>query len=146
MTRHTPPAGHRVGYARVSTVDQHLDRQVQALGDLDRLFTDEASGSSRARPGLEAALGYLRVGDELVVTSMDRLARSVRDLADLVDELTSRGVSVVFLREAQTYRAGAGDPMSRLLLGVLGAVAEFEQAIIRERQAEGIASAKARSW
>lgn len=148
MTQHTTvpsaPAGQRVGYARVSTTDQRLDRQVEALGTLDRLFTDEASGSSRARPGLEAALGYVRDSDELVVTSMDRLARSVRDLHALVDELTSRGVSVTFLREAQTYRAGEADPMSRLLLGVLGAVAEFERAIIRERQAEGIAAAKAR--
>lgn len=137
-------AGQRIGYARVSTTDQNLDRQIAALGDLDRLFTDEASGSSRRRPGLEAALGYLRAGDELVVSSMDRLARSVRDLAGLVDELTGRGVTVVFLREAQTYRPGRDDPMSRLLLGVLGAVAEFERAIIRERQAEGIAAAKKR--
>mgnify|MGYP000926235097 CR=1 FL=1 len=148
MTQHTTapsaPAGQRVGYARVSTTDQRLDRQVEALGPVSRLFTDEASGSSRARPGLEAALGYLRDGDELVVTSMDRLARSVRDLHALVDELTSRGVSVTFLREGQTYVAGEADPMSRLLLGVLGSVAEFERAISRERQAEGIAAARAR--
>ncbi|ARD42475.1 recombinase family protein [Actinomyces gaoshouyii] len=146
MQHHTrpAPAGQRIGYARVSTIDQNLDRQIAALGDVDRLFTDEASGSSRDRPGLAAALAYVRAGDELVVTSMDRLARSVRDLADLVDELTGRGVAVTFLREAQTYGAGQADPMSRLLLGVLGAVAEFERAIIRERQAEGIAAAKRR--
>ncbi|WP_159626736.1 recombinase family protein [Actinomyces sp. zg296] len=142
--RTRPAAGQRVGYARVSTTDQRLDRQVAALGQVDRLFTDEASGSSRRRPGLQAALAYVRDGDELVVSSMDRLARSVRDLADLVDELTGRGVSVSFLREGQVYRDGDADPMSRLLLGVLGAVAEFERAIIRERQAEGIAAAKAR--
>lgn len=139
-----PGAGQRVGYARVSTADQRLDRQVEVLGEVDRLFTDEASGSTRYRPGLEAALGYVREGDELVVASMDRLARSVRDLHALVDELTGRGVGVSFVREGQAYRAGGGDPMSRLLLGVLGAVAEFERAIIHERQAEGIAAAKAR--
>lgn len=149
MQQHAPgagraAAGQRIGYARVSTVDQSLDRQIAALGSLDRLFTDEASGSSRHRPGLEAALAYVRDGDELIVSSMDRLARSVRDLHDLVDELTGRGVSVAFLREGQTYAAGQADPMSRLLLGVLGAVAEFERAIIRERQAEGIAAARAR--
>lgn len=136
--------GQRIGYARVSTVDQNLDRQISALGDIDRLFTDEASGSSRARPGLDAALDYLRDGDELIVSSMDRLARSVRDLHDLVDELTGRGVTVAFLREAQTYRPGAADPMGRLMLSMLGAVAEFERAIIHERQAEGIAAARRR--
>ena len=137
MTQHTSvpsaPAGQRVGYARVSTTDQRLDRQVEALGQVDRLFTDEASGSSRARPGLEAALGYVRDGDELVVTSMDRLARSVRDLVDIVEELTGRGVTVIFLREAQTYRPGRNDPTSDLMLGLLGAVAQFERAIIRDR-------------
>lgn len=144
MKRHPAPAGQRVGYARVSTADQRLDRQAQAIGQVDRMFTDQASGSTRHRPGLEEALAYLRDGDELVVASMDRLARSVRDLHELIDNLTGRGVTVTFLREAQTYRPGRDDPMSRLLLAVIGAVAEFERAIIKERQAEGIAAAKAR--
>ena len=133
-----------MGYARVSTTDQNLDRQMDAIGQVDRMFTDKATGATRNRPGLEAALDYLRDGDELVVASMDRLARSVRDLHELIDELTGRGVSVTFLREAQTYRPGQADPMSALLLAVLGAVAAFERAVIRERQAAGIAAAKKR--
>lgn len=110
------PGGQRIGYARVSAPDQSLDRQIDALGGVDRLFTDEASGSTRDRAGLR----------------------------DLVDRLTAAGASVTFLREAQTYRPGGADPTSDLLLGVLGAVAEFERAIIRERQAEGIAAARRR--
>lgn len=120
------PAGQRIGYARVSAPDQSLDRQIDALGGVDRLFTDEASGSTRDRAGLRALIDYVRDGDTVMVTSMDRLARSVRDLRDLVD------------------RPGGADPTSDLLLGVLGAVAEFERAIIRERQAEGIAAARRR--
>ena len=138
------PPGQRIGYARVSAADQHLDRQITALGRTDRLFTDQTTGSTRHRPGLDAALTYLRDGDELVVTSMDRLARSVIDLRNLVDQLTERGVTVTFLREAQSYSPGPADPMSRLMLDILGAVAEFERAIIRERQADGIAAAKKR--
>lgn len=137
--------GQVVGYARVSSVDQNLDRQITALGDVDRLFTDTVSGGSTQRPGLEAMIAYVREGDTVVVSSMDRLARSLRDLLGLVDEFTSAGVAVVFQREAQTYRPVAeADPTSRLLLSMLGAVAEFERSLIRERQADGIAAAKAR--
>lgn len=137
--------GQVVGYARVSSVDQNLDRQITALGDVDRLFTDTVSGGSTQRPGLEAMIAYVREGDTVVVSSMDRLARSLRDLLGLVDEFTSAGVAVVFQREAQTYRPDAeADPTSRLLLSMLGAVAEFERSLIRERQADGIAAAKAR--
>lgn len=104
------PAGQRIGYARVSAPDQSLDRQIDALGGVDRLFTDEASGSTRDRAGLRALIDYVRDGDTVVVTSMDRLARSVRDLRDLVDRLTAAGATVTFLREAQTYRPGGADP------------------------------------
>ncbi|WP_327795933.1 recombinase family protein, partial [Corynebacterium belfantii] len=108
-----------------------------------RIFTDEVSGATRARPGLEEALRYVREGDQLIVTSMDRCARSLSDLYGIVDGLVGRGVSVVFLKEVQTYSKDSS-PVSRLMLGLLGSVAEFERAIIRERQAEGIAQAKAR--
>ena len=84
------------------------------------------------------------LGDTVVVVSMDRLARSVQDLLELVQDLTGKGVEVVFLHEAQTYRPGTTDPMGALMLGILGSVAEFERALIRERQAEGIAAAKPR--
>ena len=138
-------AGQKIGYARVSSKDQNLDRQLAALKkeNVFRIFTDTVSGLSTQRPGLDGALNYLRTGDQLIVVSMDRLARSLIDLHRLVDELTERGVSVKFLKEGQTYSLDSS-PVAKLMLGLLGSVAEFERAIIRERQAEGIAKAKAR--
>ena len=137
--------GQKIGYARVSSKDQNLDRQLAALKKekVFRIFTDTVSGSSTQRPGLDGALDYVRAGDQLIVVSMDRLARSLIDLHRLVDELTERGVSVKFLKEGQTYSLDSS-PVAKLMLGLLGSVAEFERAIIRERQAEGIAKAKAR--
>lgn len=138
-------AGQKIGYARVSSKDQNLDRQLTALKKekVFRIFTDTVSGLSTQRPGLDGALNYLRTGDQLIVVSMDRLARSLIDLHRLVDELTERGVSVKFLKEGQVYSQDSS-PVAKLMLGLLGSVAEFERAIIRERQAEGIAKAKAR--
>lgn len=137
--------GQKIGYARVSSKDQNLDRQTAALKkeEVFRIFTDTVSGSSTQRPGLDGALNYVRAGDQLIVVSMDRLARSLIDLHRLVDELTERGVSVKFLKEGQVYSKDSS-PVAKLMLGLLGSVAEFERAIIRERQAEGIAKAKAR--
>lgn len=137
--------GQKIGYARVSSKDQNLDRQLAALKKekVFRVFTDTVSGSSTQRPGLDGALNYVRAGDQLIVVSMDRLARSLIDLHHLVDELTERGVSVKFLKEGQTYSLDSS-PVAKLMLGLLGSVAEFERSIIRERQAEGIAKAKAR--
>ncbi len=138
-------AGQKIGYARVSSKDQNLDRQLAALKKekVFRIFTDTVSGSSTQRPGLDGALNYVRAGDQLIVVSMDRLARSLIDLHRLVDELTERGVSVKFLKEGQVYSKDS-TPVAKLMLGLLGSVAEFERSIIRERQAEGIAKAKAR--
>lgn len=139
------PTGQLVGYARVSSPEQNLDRQTSRLTDAgaQKLFTDTVSGSTRDRPGLDAVVEYLRAGDTLLVASMDRLARSLVDLHTLVDELTTKGITVTFIQEGQSYSANPS-PTGRLLLGMLGAVAEFERSIIRERQAEGIARAKAR--
>lgn len=139
------PNGQNIGYARVSSPEQNLDRQISQLQEagVQKMFTDTVSGSTRDRPGLENALNYVRAGDTLTVVSMDRLARSLRDLHTLVDELTASGVRVQFLQEGQTY-SDDPSPSSRLLLSMLGAVAEFERSIIRERQADGIAQAKAR--
>ena len=138
-------AGQKIGYARVSSKDQNLERQTGALKKekVFRIFTDTASGSSTHRPGLDGALNYLRPGDQLIVTSMDRLARSLIDLHRLVGDLTARDVSVKFIKEGQTYSLNS-TPLAKLMLGLLGSVAEFERAIIRERQAEGIARAKER--
>lgn len=136
--------GQTVGYVRVSTADQNLARQVDGIGEVDRLFQDKVSGGSRAaRQGLTDCLAYIRDGDLLRVASMDRLARSLIDLQQIVDEVLAKGASIHFVKENQTYTAASGDSLSRLLMQVLGAFAEFERNLIRERQAEGIRIAKA---
>lgn len=137
--------GQKVGYARVSSLEQNLDRQLDQLraAGASQIYKEKISGSTRHRPQLEEVLRYLRKGDQLIVTSMDRLARSLVDLHAIVEDLVGRGVSVRFLREGQTYSAKA-DPIAKLMLGLMGSVAEFERSIIKERQAEGIARAKAR--
>ena len=138
-------AGQKVSYLRVSSKDQSIARQREALAHLDirKKFVDEISARSRAdRPGLHACLEYLRDGDELHVASIDRLARSLIDLKQLITELTNDGVTVVFHKEGLRFAADTDDPTANLMLGVLGSFAEFERAIIRERQAEGIALAK----
>lgn len=141
-TARHPARGQRVGYLRVSTWDQSTARQLEGV-ELDRVFEDKASGKSTDRPALQEALRYVREGDTLVVHSMDRLARNVADLLRLVEELTGRGVTVEFVKEGQTYKPDTTDPMAKLLLSMLGAFAEFERAIIKERQREGIELAKA---
>ncbi len=133
--------GQRVGYVRVSSVDQNTARQLDGV-DLDRVFTDHASGGTTNRPALAEALSFVREGDCLVVHSMDRLARNLDDLRRIVRELTERGVSVEFVKEGQTFTGDASSPMANLMLSMLGAFAEFERALIRERQREGIAIAK----
>ena len=132
--------GKRVGYIRVSTLDQHTERQLEGQ-QLDKRFTDKASGKDVKRPQLQTALEYLREGDVLVVHSMDRLARNLDDLRKLVLGLTARGVVVEFVKEHLTF-TGQDSPMANLLLSVMGAFAEFERALLRERQREGIAVAK----
>ncbi len=137
--------GQIVAYIRVSTLDQNLARQVEAVGEVAKTFTDKASGKGRAeRPALADLLGWVRQSDTVRVSSMDRLARSVIDLHQVVDELTAKGVTVEFVKEGLTFGPEQDNPTARLLLGVMGSVAEFERSIIRERQAEGIRAAKAR--
>jgi DNA invertase Pin-like site-specific DNA recombinase len=130
----------RVGYIRVSTLDQNTERQLDGQ-ELDKVFTDKASGKDTKRPQLQAALDYLREGDSFVVHSMDRLARNLDDLRRIVLGLTSKGVLVEFVKERLTF-TGEDSAMSQLLLSVMGAFAEFERSLIRERQREGIALAK----
>jgi DNA invertase Pin-like site-specific DNA recombinase len=132
--------GKRIGYRRVSTVDQNTARQLDGVV-VDKMFEDKASGKSTQRPQLQAALDFLREGDILVVHSMDRLARNLVDLRTMVADLTKRGVQVEFIKENLRF-TGEDSPMSNLLLSMLGAVAEFERALILERQREGIAIAK----
>ncbi len=132
--------GQKIGYKRVSTIDQNTARQLDGV-PLDKLFEDKASGKDTNRPELQAALGYCREGDTLVVHSMDRLARSLVDLRGMVTKLTERGVAVEFVKENLRFN-GDDSPMAILLLSLLGAVAEFERSLILERQREGIALAK----
>ena len=146
MVNDSGSRGQRVGYIRVSTVEQNNQRQKELLansGKIYRFFEDKISGRTKtARPGLVECMGYVRDGDELVVSSIDRLARSLADLRGIVDELTDKGVTVTFLHENLAFAKDTSDPRADLMLGILGSFAEFERAIIRERQAEGIALAK----
>lgn len=134
--------GQRIGYIRVSSFDQNPERQLEHV-QVDRLFTDKASGKDTQRPQLEALLAFVRDGDTVVVHSMDRLARNLDDLRKIVQDLTKRGIRIEFVKEHLTF-TGEDSPMANLMLSVMGAFAEFERALIRERQREGIALAKQR--
>jgi DNA invertase Pin-like site-specific DNA recombinase len=134
--------GQVVGYKRVSSIGQNLDRQLDGL-TLDRIFEEKVSGKDTNRPELLAMLSYVREGDEVVVHSMDRLARNLSDLLSIVNSLTGRGVKVRFEKEHLVF-SGQDDPMSKLMLSMMGAFSEFERSIIKQRQHEGIALAKKR--
>ena len=139
-----PQRTQTVGYVRVSSDDQNLDRQLEAIGEVDRIFSEKVSGGSReSRTALEECIKYVRDGDVVRIASMDRLARSLRDMREIVDEIVGKGAAVQFVKEGQTYSADTNDALSKLMLHMLGAFAEFERALIRERQAEGIRIAKA---
>ena len=131
-----------IGYIRVSSTDQNTARQLDGV-TLDEVFTDKVSAANTDRPELQAMLRHVRKGDVLHVHSIDRLARSLEDLLALVKGLIGRGVAVSFHKE-QLHFTGEANPMQELMLGLLGSVAQFERALIRERQAEGIAKAKAK--
>lgn len=137
-------SGQIVGYVRVSTVEQNTGRQLEQMKDehIDVLFEDRVSGKSLDRPELDKLLKHVRKGDTVVVHSMDRLARDLRNLRSLVDDLTDRGVVVKFLKEHLEF-TGEANSTAKLMLNIMGAVAEFEREMILERQREGIALAKA---
>lgn len=136
--------GIRIGYVRVSSADQCTERQLDGQV-LTVTFTDKASGKNTDRPQLQAMLaGNWPEGSTVVVHSMDRLARSLSDLLRIVEQLTARGIAVQFIKEGKTFRGDSTDAMDRLMLSMLGAFAEYERTLIRERQREGIAKAKER--
>ena len=135
-------SGQRIGYVRVNSFHQNSERQLDQV-QVDRVFTDKASGKDTQRPQLDALLSFAREGDTVVVHSMDRLARNLDDLRRLVQTLTKRGVRIEFVKECLSF-TGEDSPMANLLLSVMGAFAEFERALIGERQREGIALAKQR--
>lgn len=136
MTGHR---GQAVGYVRVSAADQNEARQVEAIGNVDRLFSEKVSGKNTDRQQLKEMIAYVRDGDVVRVKSPDRLARSTRDLLDLVEQLQSKGVAVEFV---DNPALNTDTPQGEFMLTILAAVAQLERATIRERQAEGIALAK----
>ena len=133
--------GQTVGYVRVSTTDQNPARQLEAIGQVDRLFAEKISAKSTDRPQLQAMLGYVRSGDVVRVKSPDRLARSTTDLLALVNQLKNKDVQIQFIDQPAL---NTDSPQGQFMLTILGAVAQLERATIKERQAEGIALAKAR--
>lgn len=135
-------SGKIIGYIRVSRLDQNTDRQLEGV-KLDKTYTDKLSGKTTTRPALISMLDYARDGDTVIVHSMDRLARNLDDLRNIVKQLTSKQVKVKFIKESLEF-TGNDSPMSNLLLSVMGAFAEFERNLIKERQMEGIALAKKR--
>lgn len=142
MTQHGKEKGAmaRIGYIRVSTQEQNEGRQVEALESLgiEKCFVDKCSGKDAARPQLQAMRKYVREGDTVIVTEYARLARSVRDLLNIVDELTSKGVQVHSLKE----QFDTTTPQGKLMLTIFAGLAEFEREMILERQREGIEIAK----
>lgn len=133
----------RIGYRRVSSQEQNLDRQ--QLEGCEKVFEEKASaGKGSDRPALDALLDFAREGDEVLVWSIDRLARDLADLQRVLERLNGKGVTVTFVSERLTFSALLDDPFSKLQLHLLGAFSQFERAIIRKRQAEGIAQAKAK--
>lgn len=135
-------SARNIGYIRVSTADQNTERQLADL-TLDKVFTDHASGKDTKRPALAEMLDYAREGDTITVHSMDRLARNLDDMKKIVNDLTSRGIKVHFQHEQLTF-SGDDSCMSKLLLNIMASFAEFERSLIKERQREGIAAAKAK--
>ncbi len=132
--------GQKVGYIRVSSVDQNTERQLDGLS-LDYVFEDKCSGKDTKRPQLQECLRYVRKGDTLHVHSIDRLARNLQDLLSILENLKTRGVAVTFHKEHLTF-TGEANPFQDLQLQIIGAVAQFERSMIRERQREGIRAAQ----
>jgi len=130
-----------IGYIRVSSADQNTARQLDGI-ELDLIYEEKISGATTARPELQALLKAVTTGDVVHVHSMDRLARSLYDLHKIVGEINAKGATVKFHKEAKEYN-GVFSAQDELFLQVLGAFSQYERSIIRERQAEGIAKAKA---
>lgn len=134
------PIPLRVGYARVSSIDQSLDIQVDKLHSYGctKIYQEKSSGVTAERPQLRACLDFVREGDVLVITKLDRLARSTFHLSNLMDKLKTKGVELVVLDQ----HIDTSTPTGRLLFNMLGVIAEFETELRKERQMEGIAKAK----
>ncbi len=139
--------GQVVGYVRVSSADQNPVRQTESIEKFSphKIFEDKLSGRNTDRPELQRMIEYVREGDTLIVHSLDRLARSLPDLRRIIETLNNKGVSVQFIKNGLDFKAGEeANAASMLMLNVLGAIAEFERELIKERQREGIEKAKQR--
>ena len=132
----------RIGYARVSTKDQSLDLQVDALQEAgcEEVFTDVASGAKTARPALDDLLSRLRAGDVLVIWKLDRLGRNLKHLVTLATELMERDIGLISLNDP----IDTTTPQGRLVFNIFASLAEFERDLIRERTQAGLAAARAR--
>lgn len=130
-----------VGYIRVSSEDQNIDRQLDGIA-LDKVFIDKMTGSSKDRPQLKTMIEYVRYGDMVIVHSLDRMARNLGDLLEIIKTLNDKGVIFKSIKENLTLDGANPSPMDKFLLHILGAVAEFNRSLIREAQKEGIEKAK----
>ena len=131
----------KIGYIRVSTVEQNTERQLSHL-TLDKFFEEKVSAKTTNRPKLQELLNYIRDGDEIYVHDISRLARNIEDLHSLVNHITGKGCTIHFIKENLSFTSNQSDPISQLLLSMLGAVYQFERSIMLERQKEGIEAAK----
>lgn len=132
----------KLGYIRVSSVSQNTDRQLEGL-ELDYVFTDKLSGKDINRPQLQELIKHARKGDTVYSHSLDRLGRNLDDLRNIVNQLTTKGVTVVFLKENLTFTNDKQNPIQELLFNIMASFAQFERTLILERQREGIQIAKA---
>ena len=130
-----------IAYLRVSTVDQSLARQ--DITDADKVFEEKRSGKDRNRPALQQMLEYVREGDLVKVWDISRLARDLMDLQQIIQEINDKGATITFITESLTFTPNASDPHAKLQLQMMGAFAEFERSIKKQRQLEGIAIKKA---
>lgn len=135
-----------VGYKRVSSLVQNTSRQLVDVDGIDRIFEDKASGKNiDDRNQLKQMIAFIRDGDTVIIHSMDRLARNLTDLLSLVKQITNKGVTIKFIKENLTFSNSAQhSSINKLLLAIIGSIAEFERELILERQREGIAQAKLR--
>ncbi|ECI3619110.1 recombinase family protein [Salmonella enterica subsp. enterica] len=135
-------------YIRVSSADQNTARQEEALSKAgyqpDKICIEHASAKDTNRPVLQELLGQLRSGDTLLVHSIDRLCRNMSDMCAVTTRLRDQGVTLIFLKEQLTFSAGTNNPMQELQLHMMSAFSQFERALLKERQADGIAAKKAR--
>lgn len=136
--------GKIIGYKRVSSIEQNEARQLEG-SELDKVFIDKVSGKDNDRPQLQAMLDYVRDGDVILVHSLDRIGRNLVHIKALIEEITGKGVEVRFIKENLFFHPLQDrNPMTELMLNMLGSFAQFERDMIKERQREGIALAKAK--